>query len=242
MPADTDSGTEHRTTGDNPGARRPGPRRPGRGGPPLPLPIAAYAGLTIAAAVTYPGVMPTDDAPTVLATLQASPVQATVSAVLLVAASAPLAVWTAAATHRLQGLGARVAGPVIGLVGGILAAGSLAVSGLVAWTASMAASLGDPALVRALSTMSFAFGGVGFALGSALLLAGVAVPSLILRLVPRWLAIAGIVVAAVGAASVLSLAVPMLFPLLPVVRFGGLLILIGLSVALPLSRRAPTTA
>lgn len=223
----------------DPGARteRRNAHRSRRGGPPLPFPVAAYAGLTIAGAVTYPDVRPTDDATTVLDTLQASPVMATVSAMLLVAVSAPLAVWTATATHRLQRLGARVAGPLIGLVGGVLAAGSLAISGLVAWTASTAVSLDDAALVRVLSTMSFAFGGVGLALGSALLLAGIAVPALILRLVPRWLAAAGIVVAAAGAVSVVSLAVPALLPLLPVVRFGGLLVLIGLSFTLPVTRR-----
>lgn len=240
MAPNTTSGRGTVQDGPEAPAERPGPRRARRGGPPLPLPIAPYAGLTIAGAATYPAVRPTDDAGTVLATLQASPVMATLSAVFLVAVSAPLAVWTATAAHRLQTLGARVAGPLIGLAGGILAAGSLAVSGLVAWTASSAVSLGDAVLVRALSTMSFAFGGVGFALGSALLLAGIAVPALILRLVPRWLAIAGLVVAVAGAVSVVSLAVPALSPLLPVVRFGGLLVLIGLSIALPASRRART--
>lgn len=210
------------------------PSRPHRvGSPLLVVPATAYAVLTVAGVVTYPGIMPTDDAPSVLATLQASPVTATVYAALLVAASAPLAVWAAAATHRLRALGARVAAPVIGLSGGVLAAAALAASGLVGWTAAEAAALGDPALVRALSTLAFAFGGVGFAIGSALLIAGVAVPVLVLRLVPRWLGIVGLVVAAAGAVSVVSLAVPALFPLLPVVRFGGLLWLIAISVTLP---------
>lgn len=221
------------------GTDRP-PRRRG-GGPPLPLPLAAYAVLTVAAVVTFPGPLPTVDAAGALATLIAHPVAAQVSAVLLVAASAPLAVWTAAATHRVQALGARVTGPVIGLVGGVLAAASLMVSGLVGWSAAVTAPLGDAAVVKALSTLSFAFGGAGFAVASGLLLAGVAVPSLILRLVPRGLAVAGLVVAAAGVVSVLSLLVPALSVLLPVARFGGLLWLLVMSFALPLSRRGRAT-
>lgn len=227
MSIDTAAGT---TTGRPPGRRS-------RGGPPLPLPAAAYGALTVAAAVTYPGPLPTADAASALATLQAHPIAAQVSAVLLIGASAPLAVWAAAASQRLQALGARVAGPIIGLVGGVLAAASLLLSGLVAWTAAGAAPLGDAPLVRALSTLSFGLGGVGFAVTSALLLAGVAVPALVLRLVPRGLAIAGLVVAAVGVLSLVSLLFPALALLLPVARFGGVLWLVAVSVALPLSRR-----
>lgn len=240
MTASTENPNTETPNTETPGrTSRPSPRR---GGPPLPIPIAAYGVLTLAGAVTYPGVRPTDDAPTTLATLQASPVAAQVSAVLLIAASAPLAVWTAAASHRLYALGARVAGPVIGLAGGTLAAGSLAVSGLLAWTAAGTTPLGDAALTRALSTLSFGIGGAGFALASALLIAGMAVPSLILRLVPRGLAIAGVAVAAVGVLALVSLLVPALSVSLPVVRFGGLLWLFAISVALPLTRRARATA
>ena len=141
-----------------------------------------------------------------------------------------------AATQRLHALGARVAGPVIGLVGGVLAAASLLLSGLVAWTAAGAAPLGDAPLVRALSTLAFALGGVGFAVTSALLIAGVAIPGMILRLMPRGLAIAGLVVAVAGVLSLVSLLVPALAVLLPVARFGGVVWLVAVSLALPLSR------
>jgi hypothetical protein len=218
---------------------RPSARR-GRGGPPLPIPAVAYGALTVAAGLAWSGPLPTEDAAGALATLQAHPVAAQVSAVLLIGASAPLAVWTASVTQRLQVLGARVAGPVIGLVGGVLAAASLLLSGLVAWTAAGAAPLGDAALVRALSTLAFALGGVGFAVTSALLIAGVAVPGLILRLMPRGLAIAGIVVAVAGVLSLVSLLVPALAVLLPVTRFGGVVWFVAVSVALPLSRRRRT--
>lgn len=213
-----------------------------RGGPPLPLPIAAYAALAVGAAVTYVGAMPGSPPASALAAVARDPVLAQVSAVLLVASAAPLAVWAAAATHRVHALGARVAGPQIGLVGGVLAAGALTLSGLVGWVAAVAAPFGDAPLVSALGSLGFALGGVGFALGSALLIAGIAVPALILRLVPRPLAIAGLVIAACGAVALLGLLLPAFYPLLPVVRFGGLLWLVAVSVLLPLPGRAGRSA
>lgn len=212
----------------------------GRGGPPLPAPAAAYAVLAVAAAATYPHVRPGDDAPTVLATLQASPTSAAVSATLLVAAAAPLAVLTAAASHRLRTLGARVAGPVIALVGGVLTSVSLLLSGLVGWVAAGTASRVGPdgaALVRALASVSFAAGAFGFAVGSGLLLLGVSIPALILRLVPRPLAVAGVVVGVAGGLAILGMLVTPLQYLLPAVRFGGLIVLVALALTLPLSRR-----
>lgn len=209
-----------------------------RGGPPLPTPALSYAVIAIAGAITYPAIRPADDATSVLTTLQQHHTVATVSALLLMAAAAPLAVWTASVSHRLRRLTPGVAAPFITMVGGLLAAGSLLASGLTAWTATQASGLGDAALVRALSTLSFGFGGAGFALGSALLLAGVAVPGLILRLVPRWLTVAGLVIAAVGVVSILSLLTPALGVLLPVIRFGGMLFLVVISIALPIARRS----
>ena len=215
---------------------RTGRPRPRRQGPPLPLPALAWAGLTVAGAVLHPGTRPGDGAATTLATLQAAPAVGPLSAMLLVASAIPLAVWAATAHQRLHTLGVRVAGPTIGLVGAVVAAVALAVSGLAAWTASGVAGLDDAPLAHALTLLAFGAGGPVFALGFGLLIAGVAVPALILRLVPRALAVAGLVVAGVGAVAVLVLVVPGLAPVLPVVRFGGLLWLVVTSFVLPKSR------
>lgn len=203
------------------------------GGPPLPVPITAYAVLAIAAALTYVGARPGSLPAAGLAALAANPLLAQVSAVLLIGSSVPLAVWTATVTHRLESLGAQVAGPRIGLVGGVLAAAALALSGTVGWVGAGAAQFGDATLVSALLSLAFALGGVGFALGSALLIAGVAIPALVLRLLPRPLAVTGVVIAVCGAVALLGLLVPAVQFLLPVVRFGGLLWLVAVSVVLP---------
>ena len=70
----------------------------------------------------------------------------------------------------------------------------------------------------------------------ALLLAGVSVPSLILRLTPSWLAWAGLVIAAVGALSTFTLVTPALNATLPITRFGSLAWIIAASLLLPANR------
>jgi len=211
--------------------------RRGRGGPPLPAPALAWAALTVAATATHPGTRPGADAEATLALLREQPVTGGLSAVLLLASAVPLAVLAAAVHHRLGVLGARVAGPTIALVGGVLAASSLALSGVAGWTAAEVASSSTVAVapvVSALTALAFGAGGPAFAVAFALFLAGIAVPALVLRLVPRGICVAGLVIAALG---VVALLVPAAGPLLPVVRFGGLVWLVAMSVLLPTSRR-----
>ena len=82
------------------------------------------------------------------------------------AASIPLAVFSAVAYRRLRMLGVTAPGPAIGLAGGVLASAALALSGLVAWTAAASTELGEPAVLRALTTLAFAAGGPGLSLRS----------------------------------------------------------------------------
>jgi hypothetical protein len=70
-----------------------------------------------------------------------------------------------------------------------------------------------------------------------LLLAGIAVPALLLGLLPRALAIAGLVIAAVAELSFLSLVVPALAVLLPLARIPGLIWLVAAGFLLPRRRR-----
>jgi hypothetical protein len=159
-----------------------------------------------------------------------------VSALLAFGASVPLAILAATLYTRQRRLGIRVPGPAIGLVGGVLASALLAVSTLATWTAAQDGVPDDAAVTRALALRAFSAGGVGFAVGLGLLVAGAAVPALILHLVPRWLAWAGLVLAAIAEISFLSLVVEPLQYLLPVARFGGLLWLVAYAFLVPRSR------
>ncbi|MDT7798917.1 MAG: hypothetical protein QOI78_2350 [Actinomycetota bacterium] len=120
-----------------------------------------------------------------------------------------LAIWTAAARP-----------PRLGFAGGLLASGSLLLSGLTTWTAAQ-----DTAFARPFTSLSFAAGAFGFAVPLALL---IAVLARTLEL-PRWLAITGYVIAALAALSAFGMLTSVLYPLIPVGRFGGLVWLVLVS-------------
>jgi hypothetical protein len=210
-----------------------------RGGPPLLAPGLAWAALTFVALALHEGTRPGADPATTLALLRDHTTIAELSATVLLASAVPFAVWTATVHHRLHRLGLRVAGPTLGLAGGLLAAAMLALSGAAGWAAAATAALVPDAAgpVVGLNELSFAAGGAGFVVAFGLLIAGVSVPTLLGRLGPRPLAVVGLVLAGVAAVAVLSLALPALSFLLPVVRFGGLVWLVWTSAVLPVTRR-----
>ena len=98
------------------------------------------------------------------------------------------------------------------------------------------------------SKLVFALGGIGFVGALGLLLAGIAVPSVILRLVPRRLGWIGLLLAAIGEVSFLSLLWDGFHALLPITGFGGLIWLAAVGFLLPgnrhdvLRRTRPRTA
>jgi hypothetical protein len=222
-------------TSPQPGARRGLPQ----GGPPLLAPALAYGALTIAAVVLSAAVPhPSASAESVLVYDRAHHTALQVAGFLISGASVPLAIWTATVYRRLRTLGVTAPGAVIALAGGLLAAASLSLSGLISWTSSQVSAAAEPGLARALADLSFATGGAGFVVPFALLLAGVCLPALILRLTPRPWAWLGLAVAVAAVLSTFTLLTATLDVLLPIGRFGGLVWLIGTSVLLPLDRRA----
>ena len=149
----------------------------------------------------------------------------------------PLGIYAATAYARLLRLGVRVPGPGIGFFGGITASVMLMISALGSYVLSRPDVSSDPAVALALTFFTFITGGVGFVTGLGLLVAGIAVPSLILHFVPRWLAWTGLVIAALSELSFLSMAIEPLQFLLPIGRFGGLLWLVAVGFLLPNDRR-----
>src|ERR1700760_761122 len=218
-------------------------RRGPQGGPAPLAPAPAYGALVIAAVAVWIGAPQAGaSAASTLSYAQAHTGQLHALAVLVFGASLPLAIWTATVYRRLRTLGVTAPGAVIGLAGGILAAASLALSGLVTWVTADTAHIAGPALAQALSDLSCAAGAAGFVVPFALLIAGVAVPSLILRLTPRPLAWGGLVVSAIGMLSTLTLLTSALDFTLPIARFGGLIFIVAASVLLPATRHRLTAA
>lgn len=151
------------------------------------------------------------------------------------ATSVPLGIYAATVYARLLRLDIRVPGPNISFFGGITASTLLAASGLTLWAQSRVDGL--PAGVNVfVSDVVFALGGVGFVGGLGLLMAGIAVPTIILRLAPHWLGWSGLALAVVAEVSFLAMVWSGFDVLLPLCRFGGLLWLAVMGFTLPRTR------
>jgi hypothetical protein len=150
----------------------------------------------------------------------------------------PLGIFAATVYARQLRLGVRVPGPGIGFFGGITASVFLMLSAMLGWVLSRPEITTDVTLTHALSFLAFIAGGVGYVVGMGLLVAGIAVPALILRFLPRWLAWTGLVIAAFSELGFLSMALEPLQFLLPAGSFAGLLWLIGAGFLLPQNRAA----
>ena len=227
---------------DSPNAPTCGTRRPQQGGPPLVV-LAAISfvlligGLAIGVAIGGVPPSPFTAGASVQDFFVAHPVAVQAAAVGAFGASVPLAIYAATASARLRQLGVTAPGATIALAGGVLAAGALALCGLLVWTLSRPEVTADAALVRALYFLVFLTGGPGHVVVLGLLVAGVAVPSLILGLLPKTVAWAGLVIAAIAEVTVLVLVWPPLMVLLPVARIPALVWLIIAGAMLPLQRR-----
>lgn len=184
------------------------------------------------------GVMPLPYGPVsaVQGYVRAQPAAVHVIAVAVFAASVPLAIYAATASSRLRRLGVTAPGATIALVGGTLAAGALGLAGLVAWTLSRPEVSADTALVGAVYLLVFLVGGPGHIVPLGLLVAGMAVPGLILGLLPRPLAWVGLATAALAELTTLVLVWPGLGPILPIARIVALLWLLVAGALLPLRR------
>ena len=145
----------------------------------------------------------------------------------------PLGLFTAAVTSRLSFLGVRATGVSIALFGGVAASVFVALSSISIWVLSQPGIAVDKELMHALQLFGFLNGGPAFAVSMGLLMAGVSVPALLLRLTPRWMAILGLVLAALGVLSTFSLVFFPLMYLLPAVRFGSMVWMIAVGFTLP---------
>jgi hypothetical protein len=153
-----------------------------------------------------------------------------------------LGIVTAAATNRMRLLGACGIGIRIAFLGGMLAASLSLLEAGVVWILAqtgVAGVSGSAAVVRALYLFAFMLDGPAYAGSLGLLLAGLAAAGLMGKLLPRWLAWAGLVIAGLGELSFLSMLVPVLGMLIPMTRFPGYLWLI--TAGFFLSARKSTT-
>jgi hypothetical protein len=205
-------------------------------GPPL-LPLAMVHTLLFIASIVSavllrhgtPFVTPFGDAEAARAYFAANPLAVRVNAFFFFGSAVPLAIYTATVVSRLRYLGVRAAGTNIALFGGFAASGAIAISGLCTWVLSVPEVAASLVAARALYFLSFLFGGASFTVAFGLLAAGVSVTSHFARLLPRWLVVLGMIAAAAGELSSLSLIAYPANLAIPLTRFVGFawLILVG---------------
>jgi hypothetical protein len=198
-------------------------------------------GLVVSAALGGVVPSPFTSAAEVQAYFRDHPAAVQAGAIGQFASAVPLLIYASTASARLRQLGVTAPGATIALAGGTVASAALSLSGLLQWTMSRPDVSADTAVVRATSTLVFLVGGPWHVVALGLLVAGIAVPSLIIRLLPRPLAWTGLGIAAVAELSSLSLVTSKLAMLVPLGRFPALIWLVAAGALLPRRRRARIT-
>lgn len=146
------------------------------------------------------------------------------------ASALALLVFTAAVWTRL-----RAAAPMLSVVtdvaafGGVLAALFMALNALVQWPLSLTSVSASEPVRHGLEFLYFGLGGFAHVATLGLLVGGISVVGMALRLTPRWLAIAGLVLATVSLLSALTFVVEGAAVLLPIGRFLTFIWLIALA-------------
>jgi hypothetical protein len=91
--------------------------------------------------------------------------------------------------------------------------------------------------MQALYSLDFGLDGLGYSVPLALLMAGVSVTGLLYRLMPKWIAILGLVVAVFGVLSWFGMEFAPATFFIPLTRFPGFVWMIAVGFALPVASR-----
>ncbi len=149
----------------------------------------------------------------------------------------PLGIFAVTAASQMRFIGAKVAGTYIIVFGGILTSMNIMASSMTMWALAHPGVAQDASIVNVLYFLQFGFGGVGFSVPLGLLIAGISIPSMIMKLLPKWLCIFGIVLAVFGIFSWFDMIFPQALALIPLTRFPGFIWFILVGFMLPNRRK-----
>lgn len=198
-------------------------------------PVTMYGGLPY-----WPGPW---ESPAVITTFFQTQTSRVLACLLLqTGANICLGLFTAVVVSRLQFLGVRAAGVTIALFGGFLCVFDSIAAAFTTWTLIRPAVAANPPILVALNYLSYAFGGPGFSIPMGLLMAGVSISAGLKNLIPKWIMILGLFLAACGELSVFHLISPQLLFLIPLTRFPGFIWIIAVAFAIPRFRREEALA
>jgi hypothetical protein len=176
---------------------------------------------------------PWDSGQEIAAYFQLHPKAALLSAFLHFGSAVPLGIFTATIVSRLRFLGVKAAGATIALYGGFAASFAVASGSIVLWVMTRPAVADNVSLTQALYSLDFGLDGMGYAVPLALLLAGVSVTAGLYRLVPKWIAIFGLVLAVFGVLSWFSMEFQPAMFFIPLTRLPGFVWMIAVGFAMP---------
>lgn len=196
--------------------------------------LVFVAGLVAAAALRHgaPYINPFAPARAVSEFFLANPAAVRLGNFLMFGSAIPFGIFAVTLVSRLRFLGVRAAGTNIALLGGVTAAIMLMLSALFGSVLSLAEIAAQPPLAKSAFFLSFLFGGVAYAVGFGLLAAGTSVTSYFTRILPRWVAVFGIVVAIAGELSSLSLVTYPANFFIPVTRYLGFIWMVAVAISL----------
>ena len=144
-----------------------------------------------------------------------------------------LGIFMAVTVSRLRSPGNRAAAEQVAALGGIATPIMLIGSALSTWSLTRPGVAAASGAVAALQSIGFDGGGPGFAVFLGLFAAGVSVFAGMRKLIPSWLMWLGIVVAAAGELSSLTLLNFTAGYFIPVARFLSIAWMLGLALKLP---------
>jgi hypothetical protein len=174
-----------------------------------------FGGLAVGVALGGVMPLPYGPVPPIQEYVRTHPRAVQLIAVAMFASSIPLAGYAVAASARLRQLGVTGPRPTIALMGGVLAAGSLALAGLVGWTLTRPEVSADTALVRALYSLVFLIGGPGHIVALGVLVGAIAAG---LESMPKPVAWSGLAIATLAESATAVLLWTPLGVILPVAR------------------------
>jgi hypothetical protein len=217
-----------------------------QGGPPLVLLAVVSSALVAAGAIAGAAVAGTlapsawSSSAAVVGFVRDHPDAVRVTAILWFGSAIPLAIYAATVHARLRNLGVRAPGATIALAGGLLGSTAWALAASFSWVLARPDVASSTAVVRALADAAEVLGGPVTLAGLGLLVAGMAVPALLARLLPRPLAAVGLAIAASAEVASLVLLVTGVWPLRWVLHGAVLAWLVVAGALLPTTRAADT--
>jgi hypothetical protein len=184
----------------------------------------------------WPG--PWEPASTIIPFFQTQGARVVLCLFLQLGAMICLGLFTATVVSRLHFLGSRAAGTYIALLGGFWVVFDAMAGTMATWAMVHPSVSPHDGVVIALYYLGYGLGGPGFSIPMGLLIAGISVTAAFMKLLPKWLVVFGLILAAAGELSWLHLILyPKLLFLIPLVRFPGMLWLIAVGFLLPKTRR-----